>query len=257
MLDSVSSLKGYQMGGLDGVIGSVKEFFFDDQYWTVRYLVANTGNWLTTRQVLIAPYALGAVDRDERHLTVRLTKKQIEDSPPLSSDQPVSRQFELAYYGYYGWPRYWSGSFMWGASPSIVRDPEQWRSATPGDSAWDPTLRSTKDVTGHHLQALDGEIGHVDDFIIDDGVWAIRYLVVDTRNWWPGKKVLVSPQWIDRVSWTEGKVFVNLSRDAVKQAPEYTEETALTREYETALHRHYGRHGYWADEPAPVTPMVW
>jgi len=111
-------------------------------------------------------------------------------------------------------------------------------------------LRSTRDVTGHHIQAVDGEIGHVEDFIIDDETWAIRYLIIDTQNWWPGKKVLVSPQWIERVSWIESKVFVNLTCETIRQSPEYTEESLLTRDYETELHRHYNRRGYWIDEPA-------
>ena len=139
---------------------------------------------------------------------------------------------------------------MWGVYPYIVRDPEKWRESTKGEKAWDPHLRSTHDVSGYHIQAADGEIGHVEDFIIDDETWAIRYLVIDTRNWWPGKKVLVSPQWIERVSWDESKVFVNLSRETIKQSPEYTEESLLTRDYETGLHRHYNRQGYWVDEPA-------
>ena len=123
------------------------------------------------------------------------------------------------------------------------------KKSTQGEKAWDPHLRSTHDVSGYHIQAADGEIGHVEDFIIDDETWAIRYLIVDTRNWWPGKKVLVSPQWIERVSWSESKVFVNLSRETIKQSPEYTEESLLTRDYETGLHRHYNRQGYWVDEP--------
>jgi len=109
-------------------------------------------------------------------------------------------------------------------------------------------------VSGHDIQAVDGEIGHVEDFIIDDETWTIRYLVVDTRNWWPGKKVLVSPQWIKSVSWDELKVFVNLTREAIQQSPEYTEESLPTRDYEAALHRHYSRPGYWADEAASKKP---
>jgi hypothetical protein len=104
-------------------------------------------------------------------------------------------------------------------------------------------------VSGHHIEAVDGGIGHVEDFIIDDETWAIRYLVIDTRNWWPGKEVLVAPQWVERVSWSESKVFVNLSRETIKQSPEYTDESLLTRDYETELHRHYDRQGYWVAEP--------
>jgi uncharacterized protein YrrD len=238
------------LDSLDGEIGTVKEFYFDDRHWTIRYLVADTGNWLTDRQVLISPYALVAVRKEEQHITVDLSKRQIEDGPSLDSDRPVSRQFEEAYYGYYGWPMYWGGPETWGSYPYIVRDPEKWREYTQGEKAWDPHLRSTHEVSGYHIQATDGEIGHVEEFIIDDKTWAIRYLVIDTRNWWPGRKVLISPKWIERVSWTELKVFVNLTRETIKHSPEYTEETLLTRDYETGLHRHYNRQGYWVDEPA-------
>jgi hypothetical protein len=200
--------------------------------------------------VLISPYALIAVSKEEQRLAINLTKKQIEDSPSLNSDKPVSRQFEESYYGYYGWPMYWGGSYMWGYYPTIVRDPEKWRESTQGKRAWDPHLRSTHDVSGHHIHATDGEIGHVEDFIIDDETWAIRYLLIDTGSWWPGKKVLIAPHWIERVSWSESKVFVNLSCEAIRQSPDYTEESLLTREYETGLHRHYKRQGYWVDEAA-------
>ena len=251
MLNKAKMLKGYKLNSLDGEVGKVKEFYFDDQHWTIRYLVADTGNWLTGRQVLISPYALIAVIKEEQHITIDLTKKQIEDSPSLNSDKPVSRQFEDAYYGYYGWPNYWGGPYMWGVYPDIVRDREKWKKSIHGEKTWDPHLRSTNDVSGHDIQAADGEIGHVEDFIIDDETWAIRYLIIETRNWWTGKKVLVSPQWIERVSWSESKVFVNLSRETIKQSPEYTEASLLTRDYETMLHRHYNLQGYWDDKSSP------
>jgi hypothetical protein len=109
-------------------------------------------------------------------------------------------------------------------------------------------LSKSKTIKGYKLNSRDGEIGKVKEFYFDDRHWAIRYLIIDTRNWWPGKKVLISPQWIERVSWSESKVFVNIPRKTVKQSPEYTEESLLTRDYETGLHRHYSRQGYWADE---------
>jgi len=250
MLSRAKTLHGYKLNGLDGEIGKVKEFYFDDRHWTVRYLVADTGNWLTGRQVLISPYALANVIKGKKDITVDLTKKQIENSPSLDSDKPVSRQFEEDYYGYFGWPSYWSGPYMWGSYPQIERDRQKWIAKLQAQEAWDPHLRSTHDVIGHHIEASDGEIGHVEDFIIDDESWAIRYLIVGTRNWWPGKKVLVSPQWIERVSWSESKVFVNLSRETIKASPEYTEDFRLTRDYETGLHQHYNREGYWVDELA-------
>ena len=250
MLSKAETLKGYKLDSLDGELGEVEEFYFDDRHWTIRYLVADTGSWLTGRQVLLSPYALVAVNRDMQQIAVNLSKKQIEDGPSLDSDKPVSRQFEEAYYGYYGWPMYWDGPYVWGPSPYVVREREQRKTSTQSGKAWDAHLRSTDAVSGYQIQATDGEIGHVKDFIIDDETWAIRYLIIDTRNWWPGKKVLVSPQWIERVSWSESKVFVNLSRETIKQSPEYTEESLLTRDYETGLHRHYNRQGYWVDEPA-------
>jgi uncharacterized protein YrrD len=248
MLIKAKTLKGYKLDSLDGEIGKVNEFYFDDRYWTIRYLVADTGNWLIDRQVLISPYALGAVNKEEQHLSIDLTKKQIEGSPPLNSNKPVSRQFEVDYYGYYGWPMYFGGPYMWGSYAYIVRDPEKRRESIQAEKAsWDPNLRSTHDVSGHDIQATDGQIGHVEDFIIDDETWAIRYLIIDTRNWWPGEKVLISPRWIERVSWSEAKVFVNLPRETIRQSPEYTEESLLTRDYETGLHRHYNRQVYWDD----------
>jgi sporulation protein YlmC with PRC-barrel domain len=250
MLSKANALRGFRLNSLDGEIGEVKEFYFDDRHWTIRYLVAETGTWLTGMQVLLSPYALVAVVKEKHNITVNLTKKQIENSPALSSDKPISRQFEEAYYGYYGWPTYWDGANVWGFFPSPVRTRENRQESAAGKKAWDFHLRSTNNVTGYHIQAIDGEIGHVEDFIIDDQTWAIRYLIVATRNWWPGKKVLVSPRWIERVSWNESKVFVNLSRETVKQSPEYMEDSLLTRDYESGLHRHYDRQGYWVDAPA-------
>jgi sporulation protein YlmC with PRC-barrel domain len=250
MLINAKALKGFKLNGLNGEVGIVKEFYFDDQHWAIRYLIAETGTWLTERKVLISPYALIGVNKEAENIDINLTKEQIENSPSLDSDKPVSRQYEVNYNGYYGYPVYWGGSYMWGLYPTIMRDRKDWKKIAQEEKSWDSNLRSTNDVSGHHIQANDGEIGHVEDFIIDDETWAIRYLVVDTKNWWKGKKVLVSPQWIERVSWDESKVFINLSREAIKQSPEFTEESLLTRDYETRLHRHYNLQGYWYDKPA-------
>ena len=227
MLYKIKTLKGYALDGYDGEIGKVEEFYFDDRHWAIRYLVANTGNWLTDRQVLISPYALVDVVKEEQHITVNLTKKQIEDSPPLHSDKPVSQQFEEEYHGYYEWPMYWAGPYMWGSYSDIIRDRSKWQESSPHQKSSDPHLRSSSEVGSYIIQADDGEIGHIEDFIIDDQTWAIRYLVINTQKWWPGKKVLLSPHWIKRVSWSESTVFVNLPREIIKQSPEYTEDTPL------------------------------
>ena len=236
MLDKAKTLTGYSLHSLDGDIGKAKDFYFDDRDWTIRYLVADTGEWLISRQVLISPHSLAGVDRDQGSITVKLTKDQIEHSPTLNRDKPVSRQFERAYFGFYGLPVYF------GFEPDRIK---AGNSAQTRKKRGDPDLRSTHDVSGHHVEASDGEIGHVEDFLIDDETWVIRYLIVDTKDWLPGKRVLISPKWIERVSWSEKQVVVDLTRDAIRQAPEYKDSPPLTRDQEIALHRHYKRPGYW------------
>lgn len=249
MLINAKSLKGYAFQGRDGELGTEREFYFDDRHWAVRYLVAETGTWLTERQVLLSPYALLSVDKDKRRIVVDLTRKQIEDSPSLDSDKPVSRQFEESYHGYYGWPIYWNGASMWGNYPAIFHDRDAPNPEIPGGKPWNHHLRSSREVTGYRIEATDGEIGHVDDYIIDDATWGICYLVVDTRNWLPGRKVLISPRWIERVSWDDSNLLVGLSRESVKRSPEYSEGASITREYEARLHGHYSRAGYWVRDP--------
>lgn len=250
MLKKIRTLKGYKLNGLDGEIGSIRDFYFDDHFWAIRYLVANTGNWLNGRYVLISPYALFvATTKEAQLINIDLTRKQIKDSPSLETDKPVSQQFEQEYYDYYGWPAYSSGSYMWGDYPHIMRDQKRWKEATLSEKQWDPNLRSMNAVKGYYIKAEDGDIGHIVDFVIDDETWAIRYLVIDTSNWWRGKKVLVSPYWIERVSWDESQIFVNLSREAIRQSPEYSEGALLNRDYEARLFGHYNRKGYWLEEP--------
>lgn len=239
MLSKAKTLTGYSLQSLDGEIGKVKDFYFDDRYWTIRYLVADTGEWLISRQVLISPHSLAGVYGSQGSIAVQLTKDQIEHSPSLNRDKPVSRQFEQEYSAFFGAPIYWGFPHEAAA---------QAESHEAGKKHNDPDLRSTHDVSGHHVEASDGEIGHVEDFLIDDKTWAIRYLIVDTKDWLPGKKVLVSPKWIKRVSWSEKQVVVDLARDAIRQAPEYTDGVVVTRDHETALHRHYNRPGYWQVE---------
>jgi len=251
MLRQAKDLKGYKLSSRDGEIGKVNEFYFDDQNWAVRYLIADTGGWLTGRQVLISPYALDRARTDDKVIPVDLTRKQIEDSPSLAADKPVSRQYEMLYYPYYGYPGYWGGGYLWGSAGYPIRGQAGWSQYTSHDSHDendDPHLRSTQDVTGRTIQAQDGAIGDVEDFVIDDETWAIRYLIIDTGNWWPGKKVLISTQWIEKISWEESKVFINLTRETIKQGPEYTKAALITRDYETNLYRHFDREGYWENQ---------
>jgi hypothetical protein len=245
MLIKGKELKGYQLKSTDGTIGSAREFYFDDHYWSIRYLVAKTSGWLSNKKVLLSPYSVTAIDPVTETVSLALTKKQIEDSPSIDEDEPVSLQWENSYYDYYGYPAYWGGPFMWGYYPYPQRDSAKWSSWDMTRSPWDRHLRSTHQVTGYHIHASDGGIGHIEDFIIDEETWAIRYLVVATTNFWPGKKILVSPQWIASISWETQEVFSDLSRDKIKDSPAYDDASAITREDEVGLYGYYDRDGYW------------
>lgn len=242
-----TTLSGFKLNSLEGEIGKVKDFYFDDRYWMMIYLVIDTGTWLTGRQVLISPYALGAVNQEDQNIAIELTKKKIEDSPTLESDKPVSRQFEESHFGYYGLTSQWNDLNSMGPESYIGEGYENPEGYLQDKEDWDPNLRSTNAVIGHHVQASDNEIGHVEDFIIDDQTWAIRYFVINTRNWLPGKKILVSPQWIERVSWTEAKVYINFPSETIKAAPEYDDDAPITRDFEDALHKHFVYKGYWLE----------
>ena len=119
------------------------------------------------------------------------------------------------------------------------------RQVSPAQPSGDSHLRGCKAVIGYHIHATDGDIGHVEDFIVDDHAWAIRYLVVNTSNWWVGHRMLVAPPWIEAVNWSTSTVSVDLTREAIKAAPQYDAVAQFTREQEQALYEHYGRTGYW------------
>lgn len=240
MLRSVKDLRRYAICAVDGDIGKVHELLFDDRGWIVRYLVVDTGTWLPGLRVLLSPAALGQPDWQTRVLPVDLTTGQVEHSPPIDTDKPVSRQMESELHAYYGWRPYWDGI----ATVMAVQAMEEAKKETEQEQA-DPHLRSTREVIGYHIQANDGEIGHVEDLIADDEGWGIRYLVVDTHNWLPGRKVLVDPFWADQVSWTGRKVYVDMTREMVKNSPEFDPSAPVNREYEVRLYDFYGRPKYW------------
>ena len=254
MLREVKRLHGAVLHAADGEIGEVDEILFDDAQWTVRYLVVDTGGWLTRRKILIPPVALGALDWDRCLLNVNLTRDQVEQSPAAETDKPVSRQWETAYYDYYQWPRYWGGGGGWGGmggSGGIwFPAPVVGSALTPQQEAeerarpvGDPHLRSTWEVTGYEIVGLDGHLGHVDDFILDDKTWRIRYLAVDTRDWWPGKKVLLPTDWIGPTLWPERTVAVTMkvTRDQVRNGPEWHPHEPISPAFEAELSEYYAR----------------
>lgn len=250
MLKTVTELKGATIAATDGDIGSVKDVYFDDVVWTIRYLVVDTGTWLPGRQVLISPMSVrGSAWGDQ--VPVALTREQVENSPPIEADQPVNRQYEAALSRHYGYPYYWEGAGRWGAVayPDVVRpiptSPAAQEALARDLATDDRTLRSASDVMTYYIGATDGDLGHVEGFLVDDRGWAIRYMIVDTRNWWPGRKVLISPTWIKEVSWPASKVHVDLSREKIKSAPEYDPSRPLERDDETRLFGHHERPAYW------------
>jgi hypothetical protein len=248
------NLRDFAIRATDGELGTVDDLYFDDKNWGIRYLVIDTGGWLGGRRVLISPMSVAHTDWEAKQLDVTLTKSQVEHSPSVDTHQPVSRQHEALYSGYYGYPYYWAGPNMWGPAfypaglVSAAHGSVEPKAGKTHHLSADFHLRSTEAVTGYNIEAADGDIGHVDGFVVDDEAWAIRYMEVATRNWLPGKKVLVSPEWIEGVSWTDSKVFVGLTREVIKGAPRYTESEPITREYESLLHLHYGRQPYWLRE---------
>jgi uncharacterized protein YrrD len=250
MLRSTKELRGYKIRAIDGEIGQVHEFYFDDLDWIFRYLVVDTGNWLPGRKVLLKPVVLAQPDWETRSLSVELTKEQVENSPSISADEPVSRQMEVDLHTYYGWTPYWRGGLPpFGVGAAAAAEAIAMAAAPMGESddqEGDQHLRSTREVNGYRIQARDGEIGHVDDLIIEDETWFIRCLVVDTRNWLPGRKVLVAPAWAEQVSWVEREIQVDLSRETIRESPEFDASTPVNRDYEGRLYDYYGRPRYWA-----------
>ncbi|MGH9163459.1 MAG: PRC-barrel domain-containing protein [Vicinamibacteraceae bacterium] len=232
----------------DGDVGGVEDLYFDDQHWTIRYLVVNTGGWLAGRRVLVSPALFRRVDWADQRVHIDLTRERVEKSPPVESAPPISRRYELEYFRYYGLPFYGYGPGAWGTAVAPIDLPRAQPEA-PKSPAFEDVeashVQSTADVTGYHIAATDGDIGHIDDFLFDDHTWTIRYLLVDTSDWWGGKRVLVAPAWTREVSWQQHIVTVELTRDQVKSSPPLGAVDDLTQEYERRLHAHYGRPPYW------------
>ncbi|MEO8771119.1 MAG: PRC-barrel domain-containing protein [Ferruginibacter sp.] len=238
MKHNIKSLIGFTIGATDGEIGKVKDFFFDDLTWTVRYIIVETGNWLNGRKVLISPQALLTPDLQHEVFPINLTKEKIKNSPEIDTEQPVSRQHEIEMYEYYPWTSYW-GAGIWGGGIGVsgmmtqVREPlveavKRDSSTDTKDADGDPHLRSSHKVTGYTLHANDGKIGDVEDFIVDDSSWKLAYLVVDTGNWFPGKKVLISPKFVTEIKWDSSEVMINISEADVKNSPHYQPGEVIT-----------------------------
>lgn len=230
MQRNIKSLTGYSLKASNGEIGDVKEFYFDDETWKIRYLVIKTGSWLTGREVLIAPHAIENCDWLNGFFKVNLTKKQIQNSPDIDTHHPVYRQQEIALYDHYAWEAYWlSGFYPMGYLGVSVPFPSTGHKGLlppPGEEKGtnhDLHLRSTERVMGYHVHAKDGDIGHVCDFVVDDQTWQIVHLVIDTSNWLGGKKVIIAIGHVLKVEWENSKVYVDITISAVKKSRQFEE----------------------------------
>ena len=222
---AMQDLKGDPIEAHDGEIGSVHDLYFDDERWAVRYLVVDTGNWLPGRKVLISPASIAHQGRRVPAIRVDLTREQVERAPGIDANPPVSRVLEEAHARYYGHPFYWVGPHLWGPAPMPLAAPpldapeyrELLQSAE--EQAQGSHIRSSAEVVGYRIRADDGELGHVEDFLVDDESWAIAGVVVDTCNWLPGKKVVVPPAAIAAVDWHKREVMISRQRRALPVSP--------------------------------------
>lgn len=254
MLHTAERLRTYTLRSSDAELGKLEDLYFDDRFWTIRYLVVDSGGWLVQRRVLVSPRSVAGVDPQNKTIATNLTKAQVEKSPSPDEFPPVSRQFEIAYNEYYDYSPYWLGPFAWGTSTAPL--PAADAAMLEERESWDSHLFSAAEISGftrYAVAASDGDIGHIADLVVSDEDWAVRYLAIDTRNWLPGKHLLVPPQWTT-VDWEHMTVRVELTRDAMKTAPAYDADVAITREYETALYRHYCRESYWSNDSVCYDP---
>jgi sporulation protein YlmC with PRC-barrel domain len=190
---------------------------------------------MAVRRVLISPHAFGDFYPAGESLVVNLTRKQIENSPPIDAHKPISRQYEDEYYRYYGWPSYRGRIELWGGAGFPIVPPSDYAGNSTmhgvihSENSDDSHLRSTRSVHGYHIQTAEGEIGHVTDFMIDDKSWAIRHLVVETGHWFHGKEIVISPAHIERISYEKSKVFVSVTKGAIQDAAQYQMPRAVYR----------------------------
>jgi hypothetical protein len=250
MLRSLKALHGYTVLASDGEVGKVHDFCFHDDTWATRYLVVATGHWLSGRKVLLTTRALGRPNWADLSFPVALTREQVEQSPEIDTDKPVSRQHEVALHQHYGWPFYWLEPGFGDWPPFVPVAPIPTSLGTPPAASkanTDLHLRSIKAVTGYHIHARNGAVGHVEDFIVDDTLWVIRYLVAHTGRFLPAKKVLLAPEWLGEIRYAERQVNVTLTREAILNCPEFYPGAGVNREYEERVYDYYGRPTYWED----------
>lgn len=245
-------IDGFGLHAKDGEIGHVTDLYFDDEQWTVRYLVVGTGPWFFGRRVLISPNSVTALDWDARTVTVSLSAKDVRESPDIDTDKPISRQQESEYHLYYNFPPYWGGVALWGRyaqpggelSDQDIAEHERTKSEQQGH---ENHLRSAREVSGYRVMATDGEVGHVDDFLMDPQNWAIRYLAINTGSWLKKHEVAITRKLVDQVVWSQAQMNVNASKGLIETAPDYDPAVGIDRTVESAIFSHFTTHPYWSE----------
>lgn len=247
MLRSLKDLCGYRIRASDGEAGSVEEFYFDDDAWVVRYVIVDLGSWLRDREVVVSPMVVGRPDWEGKLLLADLTKEQLKSSPPAADVLPVSQQGDGMLRAEYAEAAR-EGKEQDRLEPASTSESPRGMVRTDGRRP-DPHLRSTKEVFGYRIQSSDGHVGSVQDLIVDDESWNIRYMVantgVDPLAQLTGRRVLVAPAWIESVAWEEKAVHLGLSRETIEHSPDFDPNAPVNREYEVRLYDYYGRPKYW------------
>ncbi len=237
MLVRLKDLTKSKIQGIDDQIGGIKDVYFDDRYWTIRYIVADTQPWLPlSDKILISPIALISFDDKERELKVSLSKESIKDQPKLDDHETVSREFEKLYFDYFGYGYYWQGVEMWGeySQPTFLfkRNMLSYDSVDNNEIEQNNSLRSANEILHYGIEETDGKTGHVEDFIWDTESWSLRFLVIDTRDWFPGgKKVLVSPCQLSDMSWQDNSIKCNIDIEHLKACPEFEADKLNNADY--------------------------
>lgn len=238
MSKHASEIIGLKVEATDGLVGKVKDFFFDDGTWNVRYYVVDTGSWLNSREVLMSPGSISGFDPKANALITSLTRQQVEASPPVLSDAPISRLYEQQLHNHYDWPYYWgcgafggAGLYAYPPIGDVGLYPDSFGRMPENDLARDeriameahladanPQLKSFIDVRGYDIHASDGDIGHVHDFVLDDAMLHLTSLIIDTHNWLPANLVDVCLNEVNHIDWGQGEVIINRSRADIRDA---------------------------------------
>ncbi|MEJ2024010.1 MAG: PRC-barrel domain-containing protein [Deltaproteobacteria bacterium] len=248
MLRSSRNLMEIVIQAEDGEIGRCKDFLVDEMSWIIRYMVADTSKWLPGRKVLIPPDVLKTPDWDLKHIPVQMTRAQIEQSPVLDEDAPVSRRYEKRYYGHFGWPPYWVGSAALGEVPNPYPISEmQSHVEDKNTDPKKPHFPSLKQLRDFPVKAEGEDVGHLHDCMMDLPDWIVRYLVVDISKWYQlkARKILLIPEAVTNIDLIDREIRTNIMREDMKNCPEYNEETPLDRDFEVVLHDYYGWPKYW------------